>query len=340
MIGCFDIMRRRTVHLRALPVALALAATASVAHAQTEAAPLTYSAVAGCPTKESFEASVRARTPLARFGESARALRRFAIEASAAHGRFTATLKVVSPNGSVADREVDGETCEEVIDALALVTALAIDPKASTLSLAAPSATPSTAAPPVPVPPPRAPPSRRAESRSARWEPSLGVAASGANGITPTVLLGVAVHGAIANDVSGWWAPSIRLTLEARKTFEGSGANAGFALVTAGLDLCPSAVQGGGLSFRPCVGTSAGLLHARGISVSTPASADSLWLDVRGLGRVRWLLAGGRGFVEFEGGALLPVTRPTFVFQTPRIVLHEVTSVAFHASIGVGVCFP
>lgn len=312
-----------------------------------ELTPLTYVVPAACPSQESFEAAVLARTPLARFGESSQARRRFAIDASAADGRFTASLQVASRDGSVADRHVEGDTCTEVIDALALVTALAIDPNARTAPLAA-AAQPAVSA--LPAPPassavaaePRAkPPSReRAASAGARWEPSVGVAATATGGITPTVLFGVAAHAAIERDVAAWWAPSVRLTLQAGRTFEGAGASADFALGVAGLDVCPSAIQGSAFSFRPCVGATAGILHARGITVSTPSSADPFWLDLRGSGRLRWSPAGGRVFVELEAGARVPVTRPTFVFRTPRIVVHEVASIAPEAGIGMGLRFP
>ena len=329
-------------------VTLGVLGFASSTHAQSEVTPLTYVAPSTCPPQEQFEAAVRARTPLARFGESADTRRRFAIEAASADGRFTARLKVTSDGVAVSDRQIQGDTCAEVIDALALVTALAIDPKASTAPLAPASAAPPSQPSTAPLPPPTntvAPQRSSGRDTSSRltdraWRASLGATADVIGRVTPLPLLGATVFGEIEQKAGGWWAPSLRLTIGASKTFEGEAASAAFALGTAGVDFCPSAVKTTALSLRPCVEANAGLLHARGVAVSSPVSADRFWFDVRLAARARWSPGGGRMFVEIEGGALFPITMPTFVFRAPRIVAHEVGSVAPLAKIGVGLRFP
>src|SRR5580692_5237813 len=107
-----------------------------------------YSAPGNCPTEADFEARVRSRTALARFADEN--------NAQAVHVVVTPTgvtyaghLSIVGRSGRVSERDVEDALCSDVVDALALVTALAVDPNA-TLSPSAPAAPASTA---VPAPP-------------------------------------------------------------------------------------------------------------------------------------------------------------------------------------------
>ena len=110
---------------------------------------LDYSATEACPSREQFESQVVARTPLVRFVHEPHSGRFFKVyvgaEATLAVGRLT------SGRGQEAGSapEISSQSCDDVVAALALIVALAIDPHASVAPLLPPSAAfPSESTPP------------------------------------------------------------------------------------------------------------------------------------------------------------------------------------------------
>src|SRR5690606_32168893 len=119
---------------------------------------LRYQAPEACPPESVFRAGVDGRTAQAAWqdedGEEVTSLEvEVSIEDDGARGRLVVREPGRAP---AAPREVRDATCDTVVDALALVAALAIDPKASL----APTLRP-VPPPPVrkPAPPPKPPPS-------------------------------------------------------------------------------------------------------------------------------------------------------------------------------------
>jgi hypothetical protein len=127
---------------------------APAARADEERVHLRYDASAGCGGEAAFVSDVAARTPKARWVEQGEGVRVFEIAVRlgppAAKGERTAAigdLTIRDLAGGIYQRQLRGRSCDEVVDALALVTALAIDPHASI------EPTPSPAPPPGPVAP-------------------------------------------------------------------------------------------------------------------------------------------------------------------------------------------
>ena len=128
--------------LGALGLASMVGGASGAAFAQEAEQPIrvTYRASEGCPDEGSFFARVRARAVKARLAQSgpeARRARAFDVEIDAgppASGRVTVGDSD-HPDGM---RRVEAETCAEVADALALVIALAIEPRAPTQATALP----------------------------------------------------------------------------------------------------------------------------------------------------------------------------------------------------------
>ncbi len=181
---------------------------------------LDYDAPAGCPDLSAFVTRIRARTSRARMawpGEPARSFRVKVVAGPPARG----TITVSDEHATEGARALEAASCTEVVDGLALITALAIDPEARTspvLSPAPSSASASSAAPalspapPLPrpastisVPPPpssSAPedePARSAPETTAPAHPSslslagrfgIGASAAVASGVGPLVLFG------------------------------------------------------------------------------------------------------------------------------------------------------
>ena len=165
---------------RLAPVFVLLAAFERPARAQDAPEPihLDYQASPGCPDEAAFLNRVRSRTGRARFvGPAARA-RRFSVTIDAGASGATGRVVVVETDGVEHTRHLDAGTCEDVADALGLIVALAIDPRASSApsppppepaaagephppgdsALPSPSATPAPAPSPLPAPTSLSPP--------------------------------------------------------------------------------------------------------------------------------------------------------------------------------------
>ncbi len=180
---------------------------------------------------------------------------------------------------------------------------------------------------------------------AATWEVHVGAAAQITGGIGPTALSSAAAflgleQGRRRGTVL---ALAARLVPEAgtSRLLAGSAAPAHFALYAARFEGCPLRIElGERVRLHPCVGVQAGILHAQGVEVSRSASADLVWIDARALLRLRLQTGRSRGlFLEASAGVVAPISRTTFVFQDPRVVVYEAPWAAPLASLGAGIAF-
>jgi len=153
-----------------LVVALTVLTLVRLGMADQEPVLLTYDALDGCPARAEFVRQVEGRTPRAGWVTEAPGARRFVVVIAGSLAQPRGALTVLSDEGA-ATRVVQGETCEEVVAALALITAVAIDPQAK---LVVPEPVP---APPTPAPVPAEPPPGA--------DPSAGTPAPGPTGPLP-----------------------------------------------------------------------------------------------------------------------------------------------------------
>jgi hypothetical protein len=168
-------------------VSVILAQALPTAHA--EPIRIAYHAPARCPNEGQFLGEVFARTALARNAAEGETAREFAVDiADRSDGSLSGSLEIHATNGPVSHRDMTATRCDELVSALALMVALAVDPEGASLSASgatsqnpgspvpdtggaiatwstagapadAPPATPVvTPAPPVPVPPASATP--------------------------------------------------------------------------------------------------------------------------------------------------------------------------------------
>jgi hypothetical protein len=188
----------------ALASVLGLGVAALAAHASAQGSsskssePLRvdYRREGACPDGDAFFGAVRARTEKARpatGGEAARTLKvTVAEEARGSRG----TLSIVAADGasSTSVREVRAATCDDVVSALALVAALAIDPEARTTPVAlsptpAPNASSSSAPSPdagvLDAAPSPAPTASASGSSSGSNTPSVPATAAKPSATTP-----------------------------------------------------------------------------------------------------------------------------------------------------------
>jgi hypothetical protein len=320
-----------------------LAALAAPALADIAPARIVYDAPAECPGLEAFLEAVRAQTPNARAPGEGEPARTLAVHVDGEEGQLHGRLRIDELDGRSSIREVSGKTCEEVVSALALVTALAID-AGPDASVEAPPAPPAPAPRPAPAPPPvtlarRDKPAKAAPVTSpTRWE--FGVQAGAFGAVAPNVAWG----GLVFLDMSEWNRPGFAysfraaLTIAQSPTFVSGGGEVSFQWTAVRLSGCPLALLVGPITARPCVGLDAGSLLGRGTALPAPLQATRAWVATTVEGRAALLVAGGF-VIEAGGGLTMPLIRDTFVFQSPTRIIHEVPPVGGFGTAGVGVTF-
>src|SRR5258708_15601464 len=127
------------------------AAARAVAQESAEPIRLVYRASEGCPDEASFVARVRARTARARLAWAGESSRTFTVVVEAGpppSGRVT----VDNADQAEGTRRVQADTCSDVADALALVVALATDPRGYAAPAPAPPSSARVASPPPAMP--------------------------------------------------------------------------------------------------------------------------------------------------------------------------------------------
>ena len=155
--------------LSAILLCAAAAPLALPARAAESAQPITVllsnDGVAACPTREQLFAGLLARTPKVRAANPGEPARTFDVRVHQGDRVVVGNLRAEDRRAATDMHEVSGETCREVLEALALTIALSLDPDASLA--------PYPLSPPPPPPPPASPhrlrdPSRRRSRRSRR----------------------------------------------------------------------------------------------------------------------------------------------------------------------------
>jgi hypothetical protein len=320
-----------------------------------------YLAPGNCPTEADFEDRVRARTPLAHFSNEDEA---FSVHILVEPLGFTyrGHLSLVGRSGRVSERDVEDTSCSEVVDALALVTALAVDPNLTLLSVdasapAVPVPLPSDAAAPEDTSPPRVPtnsllsppaprvwvprePEKTPASSARTWRVGLGGTFVTMAGIAPDALAGGGAFGEIESQARRWLAPTVRLTVFAAENGAFEARTASFLLVAGRVDACPVRLGLRDLSLRPCLAADLGTVRAEGIdavSGGTGVAGSEIWFDLAAVVRARWSPFGGRFFVEAEGGVFVPFNQSSFVYTHVPAPIDTPWSVGVEGSLTLGV---
>jgi hypothetical protein len=323
----------------------------------TEPIRLTYEAPQACPDEVSFVERIRARTTRARIARPGEAARVFDVRLDGGPP-FSGSMTVTDVDHSEGARHVQADSCDEVADALALVVALAIDPRASAQPATAPPIlVPSPSPRPHPVstgrdkrPWGRAPRASLAERfgertpKNATAAPSTQSLFAGADlavtsGVAPDSMVG-------ASPYVGWraisttaFAPSIRIALVRATSSTGAAASgsAGFLWTVGRLDACPVAWAVDRLRATACTRLEAGTLEAAGGNVQAPQTRLRAWFAAGPLARMEWSFL-GPVFLDAEATALFRATNDRFYF-IPDTTIYQVPIVGMGAAVGVGTHF-
>jgi hypothetical protein len=315
------------------------------ASARGEDVHLVYRAPSSCPDEQAFKAEVSARTQRAIWVEARGDVRTFAVEIALALDGARGKLTIVDPQApdAPAQREVPGKDCREVHAALALVTALTIDPAAGMVVQPPPPQPPPP--PPAPVPPTPAPTvtpfplplPRPSPAPPVRWRWTVGARGDATSGLGSKFSFVLPLFVDVSRDATDWLAPSFRLAFSVLpdRLIEhelGRGRVSRFAGQLSG---CPIALHLSIVWLRPCAWFEAGALYVRGEGLAQPEESVSPWAAVGGGVRVQvvpvdWLLLEASAEV---GPALV---RPRFhIAPDVEVLESDAVVVTFGAGLGI-----
>jgi hypothetical protein len=335
-------------------VGTAILGLGRVAIAEPEGVRIDYAAPTGCPDATAFVRSLRERTT--RFREAApdERARRFLVRVQAVDSAFSGRLEIQSPDGPTAVRNVEATVCDEVSSALALITALTIDPNALTDS---PKRASKSQAEPPPGPA-AGPPDRQQSSPSAAavatlppsgasepsrpWRWSVGLLGHTTFLVSPNLGYGGDLFIEAEAPVSSRLGPAVRMGIFLNQSDVElpTGAAARFQWALVEVEGCPVRLGGRRFALHPCLAFRLGVIHGEGRGISQPKQTLSLWSDAGPELRLR-LAVTARLLLEAQGGIMMPISRPTFdiVDMGSPTTVYSVPALGGWAGIGVAYRF-
>jgi hypothetical protein len=312
---------------------------------------LRYEVPAGCPDEAAFVGAVVARTELARFESDGTA----PIVGVTVRQRDGVTWGTLTRAGALP-REVTGESCADVVSALALILSLTLEPRADATSAdapreAPPPATPAPAVVPAPVvapPTPQTvdadgvPPAWPARAHAFFWSVATTFTTSPASTRSWVTLLGAALSGELGKAFTPVLAPSLRLSaaLDVSPSVTRSSGSATFRIYRARTEVRPLRFAAGPLNFLPYVALDAGSLVGQGHpggAITVTRTENRLWLALAQGAALE--LALRAFFLTASAEIDEPLQRYGFVFDTPDVDIVQVPSVAVGFSLGAGLHF-
>jgi hypothetical protein len=336
---------------RVMLVGTVILGLSRVAAAEPESVRIDYAAPAGCPDVTAFFLSLRERTTRFREAGPDEQARRFLVRVRTVGSSFSGRLEIRSPDGRTAVRNVDAPICDEVSNALALITALTIDPNALTGSpkMAGTSQvepTPGSAAGPDR---PRSPLSAAAvvtlpllatPDASQPWRWSAGLLGHATFLVSPTLGYGGDIFVEAEAPDSSRLGPAVRMGIFLNQSDVElpSGRAARFQWALTEIDGCPVRLGGTRLALHPCLVFRLGVIHGEGRRISQPKKTVSLWSDAGPMLRLRFGVT-ARLFLDAQGGIVLPLHRPSFEITDMGSSMTAYSVPRLGASAGIGVAY-
>jgi hypothetical protein len=310
---------------------VALGGVAGRALAQPTPPSMVYDAPPSCPAEAEFARRLRARLEASRAAE--RTQRTLTIHIAQLDGQYVGRLALVEPDGRASAKTLSSRSCDELVNALSLVAALAVQSddlavagnERTDASAPAPSAsTDSREAQPPVVPPIEQAPTRIAggEGRKGAGEAShtsrfiVDLGGLAAAGLAPTVLFGgsLGVQWAVLGE--GPWAPAVGVgaVAGAAPSVLTVSGRASFAWYAARLDACLVRLPiGRALLVRGCILGDIGVMNARGSDAIDPRSSSRGWLSL-GAGSRLEVPFGPRFGLLVLAGVEAPLRRDRYAF--------------------------
>lgn len=297
---------------------------------------LDYAAPPECPAAAGFLGEVAARTSIPRPAQPNEPATTLTVVVKKITGGFKGTLEIRATEGPAAARQVAAADCEQVVSALALMTALAIDPNASTVPVRKqPEPPPSKPEPVTPQPRSAQAVPSTSQPEAARWRFQLGAGLELLAGVTPDPLFLVRPSFEAGTSGGARWGAAFRLGA-------GFGSDtttfAEFSLVSGRLEGCPRFRSTRSLEISLCAALDAGRLEATGVGVTPSARVERPWVAPGATARLEWEIF---HFLELEvaGEVFIPVVRDRFFVGTGETV-SRAAPVVGGAVLGLGVRYP
>ena len=292
-----------------------------------------YEAPAECPNAATFLAQVFARTALAKQAGSSGPATALVVSIRSVPGGYAGRLELQPPDAAMAAREVTAADCAQVVTALALMTALAIDPNAATAPIPAPApAVPSE--PATPTPSPRSP-----DVTKARWRWTIGAALDLLAGFAsqPSLLVRPFVELERERNVPLGYAFRISgARAHAAVTSPEGGAE--LTLWAARAEACPMYFVNRALRLAACLAFDAGQLHASGSGISPVERVDRPWVALGQVARLEIQLFGALA-LELAGDISFPFVRDRFFIHSDTTI-YRAPVIVGGGAVGLGVRFP
>jgi hypothetical protein len=333
-----------------------LFAQSASAEAAVEPVRIEYKDAPGCPSEQAVTQQVLGRTRRARPARAGESARLFRISAASRAAGIVGRLEIVALDGTSTQRDVNGQTCAEVLEALTLVARIAIDPVHARDPDSREAQKPADS---------RAPPVRDAASgqkradrppkqesiqgastadsaasasesrRSWSFRSGMGAQVFVSTTVSPSLTPGAGMFADLVGQPPAWLGLRAGLRLAASGESETGAGTARFTLIAARFGACMPRLQ---LSARwticPIAGVETGVLNARGTETSGGRSATRPWLALGAGFRLEWRLT-SQLFAELEGEGAMPVIRDRFVFDEPETTVHEPSFLGANGAIGL-----
>ena len=312
-----------------------------------------YRAGEGCPTEGEFLESTRRYTARWTPVPPAAARRTFEVHLARADEGYNGRLVIHAPERPTT-REIAGPDCASVARGLAVIVALAIDPKARPDAShgEGEDAAGGAAEPPPPASPPEASTSLPMEGRPVRpaapsassddaasahrrerhrerlgftfaVEARAELTTAVTSGVLPVVGASIETRARFGAHVPSWLSPSIALGVRQSsvKHIRASGGGADFIWTAATLRLCPLrlAFFDAQLEAAPCFELGFGALQAAARGLSEGRGTSTFWFDRGGSVRVSYRLSPSWAI---GAGALVtaPANRNRYTVSTGELI--------------------
>ncbi|MBV9949455.1 MAG: hypothetical protein JOZ69_21615 [Myxococcales bacterium] len=295
--------------------------------------PIAYTAPPSCPSASDFATHMRARlqTPPGSGPAATDPRRSLDVHIASGNGaEYVGRVWLTRGDRRSATRTLTGHDCGDVVDALALIAALAVRSDVPTEADAPPAPAPPPAAQAVTSAGPRDPvdpavlvaPAARGEvpagAAPVRDEGGGHVEAGGlvAVGPAPAAIIGGTLGAGWAWAPRGYFAPAVALSFGAggSPSIVEAGGTATFSWFVVHGDACMLRARVGGvLRVRACVGADGGVLRAAGRDTVSPETSSRGWLSVGASTRLE-LPVGDRFGAHVMAGVEAPLRRDRFAF--------------------------
>jgi hypothetical protein len=317
---------------------LAVALTSATARAGGDESPfrVDYQAPLGCPSPPEFAARVAARSEHARLAVGPVLARTMHVSVELAADRALGKLVFLDRDGVRVERDVSASDCAGAVDALVLITALALDAQLGE--------TPSEAA--VEVLPPYFVGTHSAEAPATlltdrRPRDAADGLATGLDARLRTAAVPHVGHG-LGVWVDPWSSLGVGAAWVTAGTVEENGRRARFDTLWGELTGCSGGLVLGQSRLLACARIELGAVRGAGrrtAGVSSVRTEYRAWSALSVLGRWETRLH-ERAVLRFQLGPTLPFTRPRFRFEDPEIVVFRPPGVGLGAGLGIGLRLP